>query len=282
MERERAQGEATRLARARSGADGKSAQSDPARRGQLPMHAGLSFSLQATAGNRAFAGLVQRWRDPLVQRMFNHKGKKREATTYKLKDPLPTIHGVSDADLRLLADDEFDYKAIESKADFTKAWAEYQKRHAKKAEVLPLDQEQAGNVTVREFDTVEQTQYAGTVRMTMQLDWLQGKHDGPFMKANTELQARKMAENQMRRSLEQYRELAGGAPFELAKARLGTIFKKGQRVPFDFSVMGKQQSDGLYYEISAKWASEGPTSRHVLVYYHCFPDEKDQKRFGYG
>ena len=63
MEREQAQVEATRVARARSGVGGKSAQSGLARGGPLPLQAGLLFSLQQTAGNRAVSGLVQRLRD---------------------------------------------------------------------------------------------------------------------------------------------------------------------------------------------------------------------------
>jgi hypothetical protein len=232
-----------------------------------------AHSLQSTVGNRAFTGLVQR--------TFSHKGKKKEPTTYKAKDPLPTIHGVSEAELRKLAEDEHPYGAIENKAAFALAWAVYQQRHAKQAEVVPLEAEQGGNVTLRDLEEVEQTAFAGTVRVTLQLDWLQGKHDGPFMAKSSTETPRKQGDNQMRQSLSQYQALADGVPLELATARLAEIFAKAERVPFDFSVMDTKQSDGLYYEISAKWASLGAGARHVLVYYHCFPDAKDQKRFGF-
>jgi len=284
VEREQAQAEATGLARARSGADGTSAQSGLARNGTLPLQEGSPLSLQATAGNRAFAGLVQRWRrrDQAVQRTFDHKGRRRVATTYGPKAALPTIQGVSATELRLLADDAHDYKAIENKQQFDVAWAAYQLSHTKQAEIVPLDEEQTGNVTVHNVAAVEQTLFAGTVRMTLQLDWLQGKHDGPFMAKNAEGERRKMGDNQMRRSLGQYQALARGAPLELAGARLADIFAKPERAKLDFSVMGTKQSDGLYYEISATWATTAPGARHVLVYYHCFPDEKDQKKFGFG
>jgi hypothetical protein len=117
--------------------------------------------------------------------------------------------------------------------------------------------------------------------MTFQLDWLQGKHDQPFMRENSDAAPRKSADNQMRLSLSQYQGLAIGAPLAMAKERLAEIFAKQERAPFDFSVMAKKQSDDLYYEISATWATVGPGARHVLVYYHCFPDTEDQKRFGF-
>ena len=251
----------------------KQAQREEAARAAAGPGAKSAHSLQATVGNRAFARLVQR--------TFTHKGKKKDPVTYKAKDQPPTIHGVSDADLRKLADDAHDYGAIENKAAFALAWAVYQQRHAKQAAVVPLEQEQGGNVTLRDLDEVEQTAFAGTVRMTLQLDWLQGKHDGPFMAKTSTETPRKQGDNQMRQSLSQYQALADGVPLELATARLAQIFAKAERVPFDFSVMDTQQADNLYYEISAKWASLGAGARHVLVYYHCFPDEKDQKKFGF-
>ena len=218
----------------------------------------------------------------MVQRSFDHKGKKKEATTYGQKSPaLPKIHGVSDTNLRLLADDAHDYGAIENKQQFEAAWALYEKSHTKQAEVLPLDQEQNGAVTVLELPTVEQSHFKGSVRMTLQLDWLQGKHDGPFMADNSNETPRKSGGNQMRRTLADYQKLARGAPLELAKARLAEIFKQGERAPLDFSVMASQQSDGLFYEISAKWAKVGERAAHVLVYYHCYPASDDQRKWGF-
>jgi hypothetical protein len=244
-----------------------------------------SLSLQATLGNRAFAGLVQRWRDDsargdrLLQRVFTQQGGKK---TFGPGSKLPTIHGVKPDQLRLLADDPHPYGEIKDKNAFDNAWDDYQRRHPKQVEVIPLEQEQEGNVTLVDLPTVEQTAFAGTVRMTLQLDWLQGKHDQPFMLENSSKSPRKSAENQMRQSLAQYQALARGAPLALAQARLADIFAKGERKPLDFSVMATKQSDDLYYEISATWATVGPSARHVLVYYHCFPDAKDQRRFGFG
>jgi hypothetical protein len=256
------------------------------RRGPPPQGAS-SLSLQATFGNRAFAGLVHRWRDDsgrrdqLLQRTFTQQGRRRNPSTYGPGSELPRIQGVKPAELKSLADDEYDYGAIENKSDFALAWAVYQTRHTKQVEVLPLDEEQDGNVTLLDLPAVDQTAFAGTVRMTLQLDWLQGKHDQPFMLENSSRSPRKSADNQMRRSLGQYQGLARGAPLALAQARLAEIFAKRERVPLDFSVMATKQSDDLYYEISATWATVGPSARHVLVYYHCFPDEKDQKKFGF-
>jgi hypothetical protein len=257
------------------------------RSGTSPPRASSSLSLQATFGNRALAGLVQRWRDEsgwhggLLQRTFTQQGKRRNATTYGPGSELPKIQGVKPAELRLLADDGHDYGAIEDKNAFALAWALYQTRHTKQVEVLPLDEEQDGNVTLLDLPAVDQTAFAGTVRMTFQLDWLQGKHDQPFMLENSSRAPRKSGENQMRQSLGEYQGLARGAPQALAQARLAQIFAKRERVPLDFSVMDTKQSDDLYYEISATWATVGPAARHVLVYYHCFPDEKDQKKFGF-
>ena len=117
--------------------------------------------------------------------------------------------------------------------------------------------------------------------MTLQLDWLQGKHDGPFMAENSSEEPRKGGDTQMRRSLGEYQGLASGVPMTLATERLADIFANPERTPLDFSVMDSKQSDDLYYEISAKWATTAPGERHVLVYYHCFPDAKDQKKFGF-
>jgi hypothetical protein len=39
------------------------------------------------------------------------------------------------------------------------------------------------------------------------------------------------------------------------------------------------QSDGLNYEISAKWQDLGGGKKHLLVYYHCFPPEKDEAKW---
>jgi hypothetical protein len=301
VERERSQDEATGIARSAVG--GKSAQSGLARGGPLPMQAESLLSLQQSFGNRAVARLVQRWRDKsgdavspaglangygrrdqVVQRTFDHKGKKKDKDVTKL----PTIQRVPPKALRSLADDEVHHGVIETQQQFATAWAAYELSHAKPVVVVPLAKEQDGNVTVGEEETqfagplgVAQTQYTGSVRMTLQVDQLQGKHDQPFMKKHSTVPPRKMGDNQMRRSLAQYQALARGAPLQLAKEQLADIFKKNERVPLDFSVMAAQQSDGLYYEISAKWATEEGRP-HVLVYYHCFPDEKDQKKFGFG
>ena len=219
----------------------------------------------------------------VAQRTFEYKGRKKKAEEYGPESgTLPKIHGVSATDLKALADDDHAYGAIESKQQFEQAWEVYQQRHEKQADVLPLDQVQEGNVTVLDVDDVEQNLFAGTVKMTLQLDWLQGKHDTPFMKVNSSIAPRKMQDTQIRLSFGQYEGLASDVPLGLAKERLASIFGKSERVPFDFSVMGTKQSDGLYYEISAMWATTSPQERHVLVYYHCFPEKQDQKKFGFG
>jgi hypothetical protein len=212
------------------------------------MQAELLFSLQQSVGNRAVTRLVQRWRDQLgdgvspgglangygsrdqvVQRSFKHKGKKGKAATYGLNAKLPTIFGVKEPDrLRFLADDEkHDYGNIETQVDLDRAWGEYERNHPKPKVVVPLAEEQVGNVTVGEAETqfdgplrVAQTQYTGPVRMTLQVDQLQGKHDQPFMLKNSTVAPRKMGDNQMRRSLAQYQTLARGAPLQLAQDRL--------------------------------------------------------------
>ena len=228
-----------------------------------------------------FADAHGRPGNQVVQRSFQHKGKKKKAETCGPKSVvLPTIHGVSAVNLKALADDQHDYGVIENKQGFDLAWAVYQQRHQRQAEVVPLDQEQVGNVTVLDEEEVGQVLFPGTVRMTFQLDWLQGKHDTPFMQANSTVTPRTMQDTQMRLSLDQYSRLAGVVPMALAMAQLGAIFAKQERTPLNFSVMGAKQADDLYYEISAVWATTGPAERHVLVYYHCFPDKKDQKNFG--
>lgn len=124
----------------------------------------------------------------VAQRTFQYKGRKRKAEEYGPKSgTLPGIHGVSGTDLRALADDEHAYGPIENKEQFEQAWEVYRQRHEKQADVLPLDQVQEGNVTVLDVDDAQQDLFAGTVRMTLQLDWLQGKHDTPFMKANSSI-----------------------------------------------------------------------------------------------
>jgi hypothetical protein len=219
-----------------------------------------------------------------VQGMFQHQGRKKKAEQYDARSPaLPKIHGVSERDLRALAEDAYDYGAIENQQDFERVWAVFQENHRPAPEQDgPLEELQSGNVTVLELEEMEQAVYDGTVRLTMQIDWLQGKHDQPFMSKNSSENPRKMQDTQMRLSLDRYRDLAGGAPLELLNARLDDLFAQPERTALDFAVMGNQQSDLLYYEISAMWTTTGDNERHVLVYYHCFPDKKDQKTFGYG
>jgi hypothetical protein len=77
----------------------------------------------------------------------------------------------------------------------------------------------------------------------------------------------------MRLTLDQYAALARGVPSQLTGARMTKILAKPEEVALDFSVMDSKQSDGYYYEISAKWQNLGGVRRHVLVYYHCFPEK---------
>lgn len=63
MGKEQAQSDASESAKTRSGGGFSSARSGLEPGGALPVQARFLLSLQQTAGNRAVAGLVQRWRD---------------------------------------------------------------------------------------------------------------------------------------------------------------------------------------------------------------------------
>jgi hypothetical protein len=269
------------------------------------------LQLQRTIGNQAVGGLLAgRERNRTIQRaapktsrrekrkganevphitpMKTHtvQGQfdfKKQGNTINSKSKLVKIHGVKPKDLELLAnDDDHDYGVITTKADVAAAMVIYDQRHQEVEEELPLDESIGGHLTVREEEDVNQTVWVGNVRMTFQLDYFQGKHDQVIMAANSAGEKiRPMHETQMRQSKDQYEELAEDVPLTLAVEHLGAIFLKGEREVYDFAVMKTQQSDSLFYEISAKWATLGLGERHILVYYHCFPAKDNQKKWGY-
>ena len=210
----------------------------------------------------------------VLQRVFQHKGRKQKAATFGKGSTPPNIQGAKTADLQKLADDDHDYGAIEKKSDVDAALLVYATNHPVVVVKTPLDEAQLGNVTVLDVPA-----FSRNTRVTFQVDWLQGKHDQPFMRAESDVAPRGMDGTQMRRSLEQYADLARGVPTALARQHMARILAKGEEVAHDFSIMGTKQSDGLYYEISGKWQSLGGNNRHVLIYYHCFPPEKDEAKW---
>jgi hypothetical protein len=239
----------------------------------------LQVQLQRAVSQRAAAAVPT---DPLsiaaparpadvsgrLQRSFEHQGKKRIAATIGKGADLPRIQGAKEADLRKLADDDHDYGALESKDDVDAALVTYATKHPVVVTKTPLEEQQGGNVTVLDVPN-----FRRNARATFQLDWLQGKHDQPFMREHSSLKPRKSDGSQMRLTLDQYAALARGVPSQLTGERMTKILAKPEEVALDFSVMDSKQSDGYYYEISAKWQNLGGVRRHVLVYYHCFPEK---------
>jgi hypothetical protein len=210
--------------------------------------------------------------------VFQHAGKKRTPAPIDGRSALPSIQSVKPTDLALLAADTYDYGRLETLGEVQAAMVVYAGRHRKVEDAVPLDQVKIGHVTVWDSDEFAQEEVDVPVRVTFQLDWFQGKHDQPFMRANSEADPRDMDGTQMRRGLGQYATLAQGVPAALTSARMAQIFARPENTAYDFAVMGTMQSDGLYYEISAMWATAGP-GRHVLVYYHCYPDRKNERKW---
>ena len=239
------------------------------------------LALQRSAGNaavaRALAGPERRGRaaardadamenqpaGATLQRYFQFNGKE---VTSKVK--VPTIHGASATDLQKLADDKTnDYGPITDAASVTAAMLKYQANNRVVEQVLPLDEDFAGNQTVWNNNAFA-VHAKQPVRATFQLDWNQGKHDTGFKPPDGNVRHKTGGAKMPPGS--DYATLAQGVPAALAKARLTQIFAKAPREPFDFRVQKNVQADGLQYEISAQWAPL-ETGRHVLVYYHCYP-----------
>ena len=225
-----------------------------------PAHIGL-----AGVSNHLLARALSTGNPPagaMLQRSFQYK-----RTQVSGKDKMPRIHGVKEADLKKLAeDDEHDYGTITDAASVALAMEKYRANHPVVVAQVALDQIYAGYRTVWNDD--EFAEHEGqSVRATFQLDSMQGKHDAEFA---SDKDARKKSGGQQMPEGSDYPTLAQDVPAELTRRRLNQIFAQAARAPLNFSVQKIRQSDGYHYEISAMWAPLGE-GRHLLVYYHCYP-----------
>jgi hypothetical protein len=241
----------------------------PRSTGDAAAHVPLS-----TAGNHAMTLLVQRtfWQRAASSSPGN------TVKTYAGEARLPIVFGVSPNDLRELARDAHDYGEIANAAQFVAALTLYRTRHPPPvAAVTALDQKFEGNLTVHAGDY----ELGGIdTRVIFQLDAGQSKHDPAIMRQTGGPLARKPGGERLNYTKTEYGALAQGVPLELARAHQAAVFKKANEgTSVDLSVQGIPQSDGLRYEISMiGQASTGGGRRTLLVYYHCYPAEADEKR----